>query len=275
MVGRLARDELRAESVAIPGATAQTLRLSAKLTQKRPLTRAAVFGASGGIGAAVVAALRARHPDCRIYAGRRRPVANDDPLVTSFAFDLRDPAAIATAASAIAADGPLDFVFVATGMLTSADGTGPEKSFRQITAQGLANQFAINAIGPALIGQAFLPLLARDRRAVFAVLSARVGSIGDNQLGGWHGYRAAKAALNMLVRNFAIELRRSHPHAIVAALHPGTVDTPLSAPFQRGVPPDRLFVPAVAANHLLNVLDTLTPEDSGGLFAWDGAAIPF
>ena len=236
---------------------------------------AAVFGASGGIGAALVAELRARNPASRIYAGSRHPEPASDPQITPFAFDLRDPASIGAAAQSIGADGPLDLAFVATGMLVGSDGTGPEKSFKQITAQGLVDQFAINTIGPALIAQAMLPLLARDRRAVFAVLSARVGSIGDNRLGGWHGYRAAKAALNMLVRNFAIELRRSHPLAVVFGLHPGTVDTPLSAPFQRGVPQAQLFNAATSAAHLLDTIAGLTPDDSGGLFAWDGAAIPF
>ena len=117
--------------------------------------------------------------------------------------------------------------------------------------------------------------LSIGHQRLFAVLSARVGSIGDNRLGGWHGYRAAKAALNMLIRNFAIELRRSHPQAIIVGLHPGTVDTPLSAPFQRGVAPDRLFTPATSAGHLLDVIDGLSPADSGGVFAWDGTAIPF
>jgi NAD(P)-dependent dehydrogenase (short-subunit alcohol dehydrogenase family) len=240
-----------------------------------PIARAAIFGASGGIGAALVAALAEREPGCRIYAGSMRAEPSDDPRETPFAFDLGDAASLGRAAEAIARDGPLDLAFVATGMLKRADGTGPEKSLREITAQSLAEQFAVNAIGPALVAQAILPQLARDRRAVFAVLSARVGSIGDNRLGGWYGYRAAKAALNMLVRNFAIELRRSHPHAIVVGLHPGTVDTPLSAPFQRGVRPGRLFTPAVAAGHLLDVIAGLTPADSGGLFAWDGTAIPF
>jgi NAD(P)-dependent dehydrogenase (short-subunit alcohol dehydrogenase family) len=118
-------------------------------------------------------------------------------------------------------------------------------------------------------------LLRRDRRSVFAVLSARVGSISDNRLGGWHGYRAAKAALNMLMRGLAIELSRSHPQAVVAALHPGTVDTPLSAPFQRGVLPDKLFTPANSAGAMLGVLDGLEPADSGKLWGWDGAEIAF
>ena len=223
----------------------------------------------------MVTALAQRAPGSRIYAGSRRPEPSDDPHVTPFAFDLSDPASLGLAAQSIARDGPLDLAFVATGMLTREDGTGPEKSLRQITAQGLAEHYAINAIGPALVAQAILPGLPRDRRAVFAVLSARVGSIGDNRLGGWHGYRAAKAALNMLLRNFAIEMRRSHPHAIVVGLHPGTVDTMLSAPFQRGVTPERLFPPTIAAGHLLDVIDGLTPADSGGLFAWDGTTIPF
>ena len=240
-----------------------------------PIASAAIFGASGGIGAALVAALATRAPGCRIYAGSRRGLASHNARIVPFAFDLTDPRSIGAAASAIARDGPLDLAIVATGMLTRMDGIGPEKSYKAITAEGLAEQFAITATGPALVAQAILPLLPRDRRAVFAVLSARVGSIGDNRTGGWHGYRAAKAALNMLVRNFAIEMRRSHPQAIVVGLHPGTVDTALSAPFQRGVPPERLFTPQIAAKHLLDVLETLTPEASGGLFAWDGTAIPF
>jgi NAD(P)-dependent dehydrogenase (short-subunit alcohol dehydrogenase family) len=120
----------------------------------------------------------------------------------------------------------------------------------------------------------FAPLMPRDRRAVFAALSARVGSIGDNRLGGWHSYRASKAALNMLLRNLAVELGRSHPQAVVAGLHPGTVDTGLSKPFQKAVAEGKLLTPAFSAERLLAVLDGLTPADSGGVFAWDGARIP-
>jgi NAD(P)-dependent dehydrogenase (short-subunit alcohol dehydrogenase family) len=116
--------------------------------------------------------------------------------------------------------------------------------------------------------------MPRDRRAVFAALSARVGSIGDNRLGGWHSYRASKAALNMILRNLAVELGRTHPQAVVAGLHPGTVDTGLSAPFQRGVKPEKLFTADHSAERLLTVLERLTPADSGGVFAWDGQRIP-
>ena len=138
----------------------------------------------------------------------------------------------------------------------------------------LLRDYRINAVGPALVAKHFIPLLARDRRAVFTALSARVGSIGDNRLGGWHSYRASKAALNMLLRNLAVELGRTHPQAVVAGLHPGTVDTGLSAPFQKGVKPEKLFTADHSAERLLAVVDGLTPADSGGVFAWDAARIP-
>lgn len=151
----------------------------------------------------------------------------------------------------------------------------PEKTLRAIQPEAMARMFAVNTIGPALIAKHWLPRLPKDRRAVFAVLSARVGSIGDNRLGGWHGYRASKAALNMLIANFAIEMRRTHPLAVIVALHPGTVATGLSRPFQSGVAPGQLFSPETSAAHLLDVIDRLTPEDSGGFFAWDGTRIPW
>ncbi|KTF67296.1 SDR family NAD(P)-dependent oxidoreductase [Sphingomonas sp. HT-1] len=236
--------------------------------------RAAVLGASGGIGAALVAQLATDPAIERVYAGSRRGGTAGGP-VQPFRFDLRDAGSIAAAATQIGKEGAVDLVFVATGMLHRAGGPAPEKSFRAIDGAAMAELFQVNAIGPAVIARHFLPLLARDRRAVFAALSARVGSIADNRLGGWHSYRASKAALNMLIANFAIELRRTHPQAIVAALHPGTVDTGLSAPFQRGVPVARLFSPETSARHLRKVLDALRPEDSGGLFAWDGERLPY
>lgn len=143
-----------------------------------------------------------------------------------------------------------------------------------LTAEHLLRDYRVNTVGPALVAKHFLPLLPRDRRAIFAALSARVGSTSDNRLGGWHSYRASKAALNMILRNLAIELVRSHPQAIVAGLHPGTVQTRLSEPFQRGVQPEKLFTPEHSAGRLLSVLDGLAPADSGGVFAWDGTVIP-
>lgn len=232
---------------------------------------AAIFGASGGIGAALVQALQARG-HATVWAGARAAPGPATDGIRPFTFDLADEGSLGEAARMMA-DDPPDTVIVATGMLTLPDGTGPEKSLRQISAAAMVQVFQVNTIGPALVARHMLPLLPRDRRAVFAALSARVGSIGDNRLGGWHSYRASKAALNMLLKNFAIELARSHPLAIVVGLHPGTVATGLSEPFQRNVPEAKLFTPQFSANALLDVLEGLGPEHSGGVFDWQGERI--
>lgn len=229
-----------------------------------------IFGASGGIGAAFVRRLQAQPDIARVHAGARSNM-DGGPKVRPFTFDLSNEASIAEAAGSF---GFPDLTIVATGMLHSAN-IQPEKSLKMQTPEAYAAAFAVNTIGPALIGKHLLPRLPKDRRSVFAVLSARVGSISDNRLGGWHAYRASKAALNMVVRNFAIEMARTHPQAIIVALHPGTVDTALSQPFQRGVAENKLFTPDYTAGRMLDVLDRLTPEDSGQLLAWDGERIPF
>ena len=237
--------------------------------------RAALFGASGGIGAALADQLCADSAYTEVWLGARRLPVVIAPTARPFAFDSDDEASLIAAAQQIGADGALDLVFVATGQLHRAGLPLPEKTYRALDPAAMAELYRVNAIGPAMIAKHMLPLLPRDRRAVFAVLSARVGSISDNRLGGWHSYRAAKAALNMLVANFAIECRRSHPQAVIAALHPGTVDTGLSAPFQRGLREGQLTTPAASAAALLQTLAQLQPEDSGGLFAWDGARLPW
>lgn len=236
--------------------------------------RALVFGASGGVGAAMVRALAA-DPRCAALhaASRGHPDALPE-RAEWHAFDLEDEASIVRTVAAATADGPLDLVIVATGMLH--DGAlRPEKTWRALTRDALVRAFSINAAGPAMIARHALDHLPRGRKAVFAALSARVGSIGDNRLGGWHAYRASKAALNMIVRTCAIELARRNPHAACVTLHPGTVDTALSRPFQSGVAADRLFTADHSARRLLHVIDTLGPADSGKLLAWDGTAIPF
>jgi NAD(P)-dependent dehydrogenase (short-subunit alcohol dehydrogenase family) len=238
------------------------------------LNQAVIFGASGGIGAALAGALAVGGQYQRVWAGSRSGRAAPDGT-EPFAFDLLDEASIAAAAARIGAAGPVTLAIVATGILSDGAGLQPEKTFKAQTGEAYARAFAINATGPALIGKHFLPLLPRRERAVFAALSARVGSIGDNRLGGWHAYRASKAALNMILRNFAIELGRSHPQAVVAALHPGTVATPLSAPFTGTGEGRTVLAPAEAAAHLLAVIDRLTPAESGQAFAWDGQPIPF
>jgi NAD(P)-dependent dehydrogenase (short-subunit alcohol dehydrogenase family) len=231
--------------------------------------RAAVIGASGGIGAALAA--RLAEEGAAVHALSRRGAAADERL-RSARIDVEDEASVARAAEAVAAEGPLTLAIVASGLLHDA-GIVPEKAFRQIESATMARYFAVNAIGPALVAKHFLPRMERGGRPVFAVLSARVGSIGDNRLGGWYGYRASKAALNMIVRTLAIELARTRPGTICVALHPGTVDTPLSRPFQRNVPEGRLFNADESAARLLDVLAGLEPGDSGGCFAWDGQRI--
>lgn len=235
---------------------------------------AVVFGAGGAIGRAITARLLASGHFDLVRAGVRDKPEQVPAEAQGFVFDLADEASIVSALEGDQHQPRL--VIVASGLLHDPlRGIAPEKSIRALDPAVMAELFAVNTIGPALIAKHCLARLPRDRRAVFAVLSARVGSIADNRLGGWHSYRASKAALNMLVRNFGIELARSHPLAIAAALHPGTVDSRLSAPFQRRVAPQRLFAPDEAAARLLAVIDRLTPADSGGLFSWDGARLPW
>lgn len=218
-----------------------------------------VIGAGGAIGAALASALEDTGRAV-LRLGRN----------TSPALDLLNEASIADAA-AFCGTG-LELVIDATGFL-HGDGFMPEKTWRQLDPAQLAHGFAINATGPALLMKHFLPRLDRDRRAVFATLSARVGSISDNRLGGWYSYRAGKAALNQIMRTAAIELSRSHQHAVCVALHPGTVDSPLSAPFARtGL---AIQSPAAAAAALLTVIGTLTPAQTGLLLDVAGTVIAF
>jgi NAD(P)-dependent dehydrogenase (short-subunit alcohol dehydrogenase family) len=234
-----------------------------------------VLGASGGIGGALVAALAREPAVASLDAFARSAYRPPFPGVRCHPLDLDDDASLDAMAATLRGGPPLDLAIVATGVLHDERGLAPEKSWRQLERAALRRAFEVNAIGPALAAKRLLPLLRRDRKAVLAVLSARVGSIEDNRLGGWYGYRASKAALNQLVRTFAIELARRAPEAVCVGLHPGTVDTRLSSPFRSGVPEAKLQTPDDAAAHLLQVLDGLTGADSGRLFAWNGEPIPF
>ena len=222
------------------------------------MSAAVVIGASGGIGAALVEALAEEGRDA---IGLARSFAGNAHL------DLEDEASIAAAA---ARAGSPDLVIVATGLLHQGE-RGPEKAIRDLDPVWLARQYAVNAIGPALVAKHFLPVMPRTGRSVFAVLSARVGSISDNRLGGWYGYPASKAAPNPLVRTLSVEDRRRNDRSIVVALHPGTVDTALSKPFQSTG--RDLFKPGRAAVQLLDVIDGLKVTDSGRFFGWDGTEI--
>jgi NAD(P)-dependent dehydrogenase (short-subunit alcohol dehydrogenase family) len=233
---------------------------------------ACVFGASGGIGRALCTALAARGVRA-IYAGSRSGAGPSGDPIRRFAFDLADEASIAAAAAGMRGDPP-DWVIAATGVLTLADGTGPERSYKRLDPAVMAEVLAHNTIGPALIAKHMLAIMPRARPFVFAALSARVGSIGDNRLGGWHSYRASKAALNMLLKNFALEMARTHPAGVVVGLHPGTVDSPLSRPFQHGLAPGQLTAPGAAADNLADVLARLGPQHSGRVFDFRGEEVP-
>lgn len=231
----------------------------------------AVVGATGGIGAAVCAQLAEMPSVDTLFTLSRDP----GPDVTDLFLDVTDEASVAAAAETIRSRaGALHLVIVATGTLQDGGDFQPEKTWRALDPGNFTHAFRVNTTGPALVAKHFLPLLARDRKAAFASLSARVGSISDNLLGGWYAYRASKAALNMIIRTLSIELARRWPEALCVGLHPGTVDTGLSAPFRSNVPANKLFSPDVAATQLLEVLDGLTADDTGGVFAWDGSPIP-
>ena len=233
---------------------------------------AAVFGSTGGIGRALCQALA--QGGCEtVYAGSRSGIEPVGAAFRPFAFDLGDEASIAAATDAMK-EHPPEWVIVASGVLTLPDGTGPERTYRKLDPASMSEVFAINTIGPAIIAKHILPLMPRSQRFVFAALSARVGSISDNGLGGWHSYRASKAALNMLLKNFALEMGRTHKEGVVAGLHPGTVDSALSEPFQSNLPDGQLTRPGDAAANLINVLQNLSPGDSGKVFDFAGKEVP-
>ena len=225
---------------------------------------AVIVGAHGGIGQALLHSLRTDTRFAQVVGLGRQSVP---------ALNLLDEDSIRHCAQTIHDKGlALRLLVDATGYLHS-EGHRPEKSWQQLDPMHMAHHFAINAIGPALLMKHFLPLLARDGKSVFATLSAKVGSIGDNQLGGWYSYRASKAALNQLVRTAAIELRRKHADALCVALHPGTVTTALSAPFAKtGL---EVKTPEEAAVRLMRVIDGLHATQSGGFFHHDGTALPW
>lgn len=239
------------------------------MSHPEPLgSMALVIGASGSIGAALLAELQSTGGFGAIVGLSRHSAP---------ALDLTDEVSISTAAAQVAAQLQVEhlalkLVIDATGMLHTPTHQ-PEKSWLQIDPAHMAQAFAINAIGPALLMKHFLPLLPRQGRSVFATLSAKVGSMGDNRLGGWYSYRASKAALNQLVRTAAIELQRRAPSAICVALHPGTVDSPLSAPFAKtGL---EVRSPAVAAQQLLAAIAGLRAADTGQFFSYDGELLPW
>jgi len=226
-----------------------------------------IFGA-GAIGRALAAQALADAPERPVHIVTRSGAEVAGAQMHRVAG--YDDASIEVVAASIG--GSISGLIIALGLL-HAPGIAPEKAFRQLDAEAMAAVFAANAITPALILRHMLPLLPRNAPGFAAAISARVGSISDNRLGGWVSYRASKAALNQVIRCAAIEFARTHKQATIIGLHPGTVDSALSAPFQGNVPEGKLFTPETSAAHLWRVIHGATPAQSGRCFAWDGAEI--
>ncbi len=232
----------------------------------------AVIGSAGSIGAAFTQQLSQRYPKATINAFSRDAAAVNHGNVITHCIDYDSENAIEQSSQRASENAPLDIVIVATGILHD-NNLKPEKSLKDLTAEKLNHIFKINTILPALIAKHFIPKLNKANRSIFAALSARVGSISDNQLGGWYAYRASKASLNMIIKTAAIEVKRQNEKAIIVGLHPGTVDSNLSKPFQANVPESKLFKPEFSVLKMISVLERLTKDDSGRCYAWDGKEI--
>ena len=242
---------------------------------------ALIVGASQGIGLGFVRHLLEEARIARVYATYRNPntaaalLALNHPQLTCLPMDATQESAIAQCAADIQARGDtLDLVINCVGILHDGD-LQPEKGLRQIDSANLLQYFQVNSLPTVLLAKHLQPLLKKRTDSVFTTISAKVGSIEDNHLGGWYGYRASKAALNMFLKTIAIEYRRKNPHTIVVALHPGTTDTRLSKPFQRNVPPGKLFSVDRTVSQLLTIIHGLTEADSGKFFSWDGSRLPW
>lgn len=243
--------------------------------QKLPLSEKAwmncvVLGATGGIGSAFVRQLAERPQVATVHAVSRQPFSGAGGKVIAHIADIAVESDLKAVAEAVG--GPLHRVIVATGILHREPHVRPEKDWRSIDPDAFVEVMTVNALGPALAFKHLAPLLDKQAAGVMAALSARVGSISDNQLGGWYAYRASKAALNQIIRTFSIELRRKNPNAAVVGLHPGTVETGLSAPFGGG--PAKRLTPDESVGRLLAVVDGLTSDQTGRVFDWQGAEVP-
>lgn len=251
------------------------------LTQTWQQGTVLIVGASQGIGLGFVQHLLADDRISQVFATYRQPTTADallalqHPQLQCLPLEATDEGEVAQLAAQLQAQKcSLDLVVNCVGVLHQGD-LQPEKSLRQIDAKQLLHYFQINSIPAVLLAKHLQPLLRKEGRTVFANLSAKIGSIEDNRLGGWYGYRASKAALNMLLKTTAIEYSRKNPHTVILALHPGTTDTRLSEPFQRNVPPEKLFSVDRTVKQLLTIIDEATEADNGTFFSWDGSQLPW
>ena len=233
----------------------------------------AVIGSSGAIGNAVSKILLDDESVDSVYNFSRSASPNISDKEHRIYIDIEIEQSIKDAVEKIPPDIKFDLIFVATGILHNDKDVYPEKSIRDISADRFKKVLMINTVGPALVGKYFIPFLNKENKNVFAFLSARVGSISDNKLGGWYSYRASKTALNQIVKNFSLEIKRSNPNSIFIGLQPGTVKSNLSKPFEKNVQSENLFTPDYSAAKLLEVIDALTSDDSGKLYAWNGEEI--
>ena len=231
-----------------------------------------IVGSNGGIGAALIKELSSQMPKTTIHALARKSITTPLPNVIDYSVDFEQEHAIEQVRNEITKHGKIDCMIIATGLLHNAS-VKPEKTLKQLNYQQLQMVFAANTFLPAILAKYFIPHLCNVDRSVFCMLSARVGSISDNRLGGWYAYRASKAALNMLIKTASIETLRTNKKAIIAGIHPGTVNTALSEPFLTRVDEDKYFSTDTAAKQLLKVINQLKSEDSGLVFDWKGELI--
>jgi len=233
-----------------------------------------IIGASGAIGSSFINYYANQNPSNIIYSLTRREIKYSNNNIKNILIDIEDEQTIVSAASICSQHGSFDKIIVATGILHD-ENLSPEKSFRHLEKEKFERVFSVNTFGPAMIARYFIPLLNKEKTSFFGVLSARVGSISDNKIGGWYSYRASKAALNMIIKSLSIEVARNNPNAIIVGLHPGTVDSNLSNPFQKNVSDGKLFTPDHSIAKMTNVINSLTTRDTGNCFAWDGERIEF
>jgi len=233
----------------------------------------AVIGSSGAIGNSISKLLKSEISVESVYNFSRSAISESSEKEKNIYIDIENEDSIIESIKKIPKDIKFDLIFVATGILHNDEDIYPEKSIKDISGNKLKKVLMVNTIGPALIGKYFIPFLNKNNRNVFAFLSARVGSISNNKIGGWYSYRASKSALNQIIKNFSIEIKRSNPNSIFVGLQPGTVKSNLSKPFQKNVNSENLFSPDYSAKKLLDVINNLSIEDTGKLFAWDGEEI--
>ena len=231
----------------------------------------AIIGSSGAIGRAFLDAYIADKEISNIYSISRTEVELNDERIIHINIDVTDEVSVKAAASKIG-ENRLDKLIVATGILHT-ELFGPEKSIKDIKIENFVKIFSVNAFGPALIGKYFLPLMKKDKKSIAAFLSARVGSISENKLGGWYAYRASKSALNQIIKNFSIEAKRTNPTGIIIGLQPGTVKSKLSEPFQKNVKKGKLLLPKDSVKSLIRVIENVMQNDSGKIFDWKGEEI--